>query len=548
MNILPVIKLLIHDPQGYLAPLRDYLQQMRHLSMTTAVSLPDDLSPYQVILSSQPHALAPDPIAQFVQAGGGLMGFATAETDTVPELFGAQPETIGQKAELRVLFTDQSDPLRTRLTDAFYVQGHYRPLRVTAEQTTVTLYADWCYTHQPMLTARRVGEGTAVLTTLQHLGHVVLRQVLYRLIRQLAHQPNAGQTLGVGILGYAPSVGQLHGAGAAVTDGLAIRAACDLSQARLAQARADFPDIALYESAEKMAASDDVDVVIIATPPNSHAKLSMQMLEMGKHVICEKPLAFNRAETAEMMATAERVQRHLSCHQNRRWDVDYLAIKQAVGEGLIGDLFYLEMFVGDFNHPCGFWHSHEAVSGGTTYDWGAHYLDWMVGLIDDRITEVICTRQNRLWHDVTNADQERIQVRFAGGQEVEFIHSDIAAVRKPKWYVLGTEGGIVGEWHDHTSYDIDPLLYFQRHDIPATEMPPKLTLRRRHASGQMVAQEVAVPPRVPYSFHRNLADHLLTGEPITVPVAQSARVVAVLEAAMRSAEKGGSVERVDDEG
>ncbi len=65
------------------------------------------------------------------------------------------------------------------------------------------------------------------------------------------------------------------------------------------------------------------------------------------------------------MAKKQRV--HLSCHQNRRWDVDYLAIKQALAHGLIGDLFYMETFVGSFAHPCGYWHSHDAIPVGTTY-------------------------------------------------------------------------------------------------------------------------------------------------------------------------------------
>ena len=127
-----------------------------------------------------------------------------------------------------------------------------------------------------------------------------------------------------------------------------------------------------------------------------------------------------------------------------------------------------------FEHPCGYWHSHDTISGGTTYDWGGHYLDWVVSLIPDRVTSVIGTRQDRVWHDVTNADQERIQIRFAGGQEADFIHSDIAAVRKPKWYLLGTEGAIIGHWRDVTAYETDPVLYYHRHDIPATEMPAGL--------------------------------------------------------------------------
>jgi hypothetical protein len=125
------------------------------------------------------------------------------------------------------------------------------------------------------------------------------------------------------------------------------------------------------------------------------------------------------------------------------------------------------------------------------------------------------------------------------------MHSDIAAVRKPKWYLLGTEGAIIGHWQDTTTYQIDPVLYFHPHDIPPTEMPPALTLNRRNRSGQMDVLNLATPRREDYLFHRNLADHLLTGEPIEASLSQSVTVVAILEAASRSAEKGGALEVLD---
>jgi hypothetical protein len=77
-------------------------------------------------------------------------------------------------------------------------------------------------------------------------------------------------------------------------------------------------------------------------------------------------------------------------------------------------------------------------------------------------------------------------------------------------------------------------------------MPPDLTLERRHSSGQIVTQKLALPQRQEFPFHRNLADHLLTGEPIVAPLVDSVRVVTVLEAAARSAAAGGTVERLDD--
>jgi hypothetical protein len=105
---------------------------------------------------------------------------------------------------------------------------------------------------------------------------------------------------------------------------------------------------------------------------------------------------------------------------------------------------------------------------------------------------------------------------------------------------------MVGQWQDVSAFEIDPILYFHRHDIPATEMPPDLTLYRRHHTGQVLSQKMVMPPREHYPFHRNLADHLLTGEPLAAPLADSVKVVAMLEAAARSMSRGGTAEALHD--
>jgi predicted dehydrogenase len=426
------------------------------------------------------------------------------------------------------------------------MKGRYQPLQPHDETVETVLYADWHLRHSPMLVHRRVDAGRTACTTLQDFKNPGLKQILYRLLCQLAGETATPDRLNIGMLGYAPSVGELHGRGVATTPGLQLQAICDLNPRRLEMAEQQFPGVKVYPSATELANDDAVDLVIVATPPNSHAALCVQMMAAGKHVVCEKPLALSRSETDRMVEMAEKMKVHLSCHQNRRWDPDFLAIKSALQEGRIGDLFYMETFVGSFSHPCGYWHSHEEISGGMAYDWGAHYLDWIVGFIPDRPESVAGFRHKRVWHDVTNADQERIWIKFESGKEAEFLHSDIAAASKPKWYLLGTEGAIVGHWKAVTTYTVDPVLYFHRNDIPETELTPELTLYRRHASGEVIQQKMAVSERQDYAFHRNLADHILIGEPLVASLKDSVKVVAILETAARSAQKGGTVERFDE--
>ena len=526
-------------------PLITSLCAMPHVQVQHTARVPEALSDVHVVLTHGAEGFAQRGavLADFVKRGGAWLHFIGQSEAQIPEVFGVQPGPLGPETELRILYTDRNNPMAERLTDAFYVPGAFQELHPTAEDVVTDLYTDWHYSHCSMVVHRPVGQGHTACTTLQRLDHPDVQQIIYRLIWWLAGRP-FGRSLGVGILGYAPSVGRLHGLGCAATRGLEFRAACDLNKDRLAQASRDFPGVSCVASGDALAENPDIDVVIVATPPNTHADLCIQMMTAGKHVVCEKPLAIHRSETDALVESAEKFGVHLSCHQNRRFDVDYLAIRKAVDDGLTGDLFYLESFVGGFSHPCGYWHSHAPVSGGTTYDWGAHYLDWIVSLFPGPVHSVVGTRHKRVWHDVTNADQERIQIRFDGGREAEFIHSDIAAARKPKWYLLGTEGAITGRWRDVAAYDPDPDLYFDRTDIPATEMPPELRIYRRNPLGGTDRVRPEIPRREPYAFHRNLADHLLTGEPLAAPLRDSVTVVTILEAAARSMAKGGSLEAV----
>jgi predicted dehydrogenase len=224
----------------------------------------------------------------------------------------------------------------------------------------------------------------------------------------------------------------------------------------------------------------------------------------------------------------------LAVYQNRRWDADYLALKRLVASGAIGEVFHYESFVGGFGHPCNFWHSDEEVSGGAVYDWGSHYLDWALDLLPQQIEHVTATTHKRRWHDVTNADHTRVLIRFTDGVEAEFVHSDLAAAPKPKWYVLGTEGAIVGSWRDERAISRNSVGALVEERFAAADSPARLTLHSADGS----VTEAAIPPPPAYPFHRELADFVLTGVPMSVTALGSRRNVAVMEAATASARDG----------
>ena len=166
--------------------------------------------------------------------------------------------------------------------------------------------------------------------------------------------------------------------------GLEYALVCDRNEERLAIARQAFPGVQTCLNLEQVAEDPTIDLVIVSTPPNTHAAISMQMLQAGKHVVSEKPFCLTTAEADAMIQLAHEQQLALTVYQCRRWDPDFLAIQEIVQRGTIGDVFHMETFIGGYAHPCDYWHSHEPISGGVFYDWGSHYLDWILQLIPDR--------------------------------------------------------------------------------------------------------------------------------------------------------------------
>jgi predicted dehydrogenase len=319
------------------------------------------------------------------------------------------------------------------------------------------------------------------------------------------------------------------------TDGLALAAVCDTSEERRAAARQHAPDAAVVADADALLANPDVDLVVVSTPPLTHASWALRAIDAGKHVVVEKPLTITPEDADDVLAAAAARDRLAVVYQNRRYDADHQAIRRLVRAGAIGEVFHVETFVGGYGHPCNLWHSDAETSGGVFYDWGSHVIDQLLDLVPHAVEHVTAAAHKRVWHDVTNADHARVTVRFADGSEAEFVSSDLAAALKPRWYVLGTAGAIVGHWRRERVVARSDIGTLVEDVLAPADAPPDLEL---HAPDGSITS-LALPVPRPYAFHAELADALAIGLPMSVTAAQSRRVVGVLAAAAESAAAGG---------
>ena len=443
-------------------------------------------------------------------------------------------QTLGRTPthEIRTRLSAGVDP---RAVGTLLVRDSYPLVDKVADDVVVLATANVAYTDHAVLTWRP-SSGVGVLT-LGSESATWSDPRFAELVRRWADvatgRPQPAP-LRVGILGYG-AIGHEHARAFLDVPGYELAGVCDQSAARVDAARELAPGLESFADGAALLASTSIDLVVVSTPPDTHAAWAMAALSAGKHVLLEKPMALSTAECDAVLARAAEVGRTAVVYQNRRWDADYLVLQRIVRSGAIGSVFHLESFVGGYGHPCNYWHSDAAVSGGAIFDWGSHYLDQILDLLPRSVASVTANNHKRVWHDVTNADHARVTLRFDDGTEAEFTHSDIAAAMKPKWYVLGTEGAVVGHWRTERVVSRSSIGTMTEDILAPADSPALMTL---HAADGSVTQ-LAVPPAPPHAFHRELANHLLDGMPMTIEPRRSRDVVAVMEAAETSARAGG---------
>jgi predicted dehydrogenase len=462
------------------------------------------------------------------------------------DVFSATAQPALRAGEIFARVAEPGHPLAARVDDEFPIVDAFQPMSPTGDAMTAVLQVTYRFVNQAAVLAANVGAGRVVVSGLGGTDEALDSPALVTVLRRAVRPPSPSLTparasLGLGIVGYGPfgGMGLIHGTAVTATEGLDLVAVCDSDAARRKAAEHDFPGVRVHARVEDLAADGDVDAAVVATPPSAHVAVVSTLLRAGKHVVCEKPLCFSVADADRLFALAGQHELTLTVHQSRRWDPDYRAIRAAVDQGALGDVFNVETFVGGFEHPCRAWHSEAAVSGGLVYDWGAHHVDWILQLLGSMPDRVTATGHKRVWHDVTNLDQLRVRMQWDDGREAEFLASDVAAVRRPKFYVQGTAGTLVGRYRDVVFEHVDPTSGYVRRPAHHAEAPAGLVLAH-YRSGSGVSQStVALAPDAPFAFHRNLADHLLLGEPLAVEPQSVREVTAVLEAATRSASEGG---------
>lgn len=331
------------------------------------------------------------------------------------------------------------------------------------------------------------------------------------------------------VIGYGTAGRSFHSYLVSLTPGLDLYGVSSRNPEARTRAYQDYR-CKTYESIEQVLADDQVDLVVLATPNSTHANLAVQALNAGKNVVTDKVMCLNLAECDRMIEAAERSGKLLTVFQNRRWDGDYLTVKSLIEAGKLGEVRWLEMAWQRFGPPRG-WRQQAAMGGGWFYDLGAHLFDQLLLLIPQPVTSVYYRRH----FDMAGFDipsHTLVVIGFENGATGVCDLTGMAAIHKPRFQVLGTQGAFI-------KYGLDP----QEVAMKAGDIDAAVEAEADFGRLSDGETETIIPtkPGRWRSYYEHIADILTHRADPIVTLSQARRVIALMDAATQSAETNETV-------
>ncbi len=295
----------------------------------------------------------------------------------------------------------------------------------------------------------------------------------------------------------------------------------------------DHPAVATFPSLASVVDAG-VEAVAISTPADTHSALTDEALELGLHVVCDKPFALDADAAARSVALAARVERCLSPYQNRRWDSDFLTVRALVDDGRLGAVTRFESRFERFAPERG----PGPAGGGTLLDFHSHLVDQALVLFGP-VRTVYAEWRLR---DTGRDDDVFVALTHESGTRSHLWGSWSEGAPGPRFRVTGTEG----------TYVVDGPMDGQEAALVGGASPATLgdrwgvEPRARWGAIRRGSAAEAVPtvPGAWNSFYAAFAGAVRGVGPVPVPADDAVATATVLDAARTSAVSGEAVDLV----
>jgi predicted dehydrogenase len=335
----------------------------------------------------------------------------------------------------------------------------------------------------------------------------------------------------VALVGYGLAGKVFHAPLIVTTPGLSLET---VVTSRKDEVSADLPGVKVADSLTAALAGGGIDLVVIATPNDSHYPLAAEAIAQGCHVVIDKPFTIwaHEAEALRDQARAKGVL--LSAFQNRRWTSDFLTLRRLIDAGALGELVHVEIHF-DRYRPIwrDRWRERKGPGSGVWYDLGSHLVDQALQL---------CGTPVGIWADLSTQ-------REGGAGAVDWFH---AVLRYPKLRVvlhsatLTPEPGPIFTVHgtkgSYVKYGLDPQedqsKAGMRPGQPGWgEDPSPGVLTTVDEEGRAARTTPEHPPGNYGAYYAGVRDAILDRAANPVTPEQAIGVMRLLELGMESSER-----------
>jgi predicted dehydrogenase len=332
----------------------------------------------------------------------------------------------------------------------------------------------------------------------------------------------------VGLIGFGFVSKTFHVPLLQETDGYEITA---VSSSRPDDVSIVLPNVDIVSDPKELATHPDIDLVVVASPNETHAPLAEAALRSGRNVVVDKPFTITVAEARRLGAVAKEKKVLLSVFQNRRWDSDFLTVESAIREGLVGRVVLFESRIDRYRPDVrDRWRERPGPGAGLLYDLGPHLIDQTLLLfgIPESVQATLTTQRRGGKTD----DFFQLVLRY--GEMVATLGAgSLVSGGSPRFAVHGERASLVKQKPDIQE---DQLRAGMLPGTPGWGMDPDDAVLYNGAIGETRAIKPARGDQ--RGYYVALREALLGRAPNPVPPEQGVTVMGIIEAALRSEKDG----------
>ena len=303
-------------------------------------------------------------------------------------------------------------------------------------------------------------------------------------------------------------------------------------------------NIIVFSSLEDVLKDKEIDIVTIAIPNDVHEEVAVECMKAGKNVICEKPVALSVASLERMIKASEKYGVKFSVHQNRRWDVDYLAMRTIFENNIIGDIFNIESRIHGSRGIPSDWRGIKKYGGGMLYDWGVHLIDQILTLYHNVVLEYVYCEFTHITNEEVD-DGFKLTLRFQNGARAYIEVGTYNFISMPRFYIQGKKGtGIITDWREKCK--IIECTAWHESDVIPVETAAGLT-KTMAPRDEITTREYELerPSSDVHEYYRNFCSAINGECEQLVTHSQMLRTLSVIEAAFKSVEENTTIEFSD---